>query len=106
MAAKNVVHGPGDHLWCDSTCHTVSDYLQREDIDIVSPLQVIDTTVRTIKEMRNKRTFKTKLLKFVREQDVELKTHRKVSHHLDENWHDQHIPSYEESFCVGLYCDK
>ena len=49
------------------------DYLQREDIDIVSPLQVIDTTVKTIKEMRNESTFKTKLLKFVREQGVELR---------------------------------
>ena len=79
MAAKIAIHGPEDHLRRDSTCHTVSDYLQREDIDTVSPLQVIDTTVKTIKEMRNESTFKTKLLKFVREQDVELRHTEKLA---------------------------
>ena len=34
-------------------CRTVSDYLQREDIDIISALQVVDTTVKTIRDMRN-----------------------------------------------------
>lgn len=39
-------------------CRTVSDYLQREDIDIISSLQLVDTTVKTLKEMRNERVFK------------------------------------------------
>ena len=29
-------------------CRTVSDYLQREDIDIVTALEVVDTTVKTL----------------------------------------------------------
>jgi len=41
-----------------SKSHTVSDYLQRDDIDIVSALQVVDTTVKTIRDMRNEANFK------------------------------------------------
>ena len=39
-------------------CRTVSDYLQREDIDIISALQIVDTTIKTLQEMRNERVFK------------------------------------------------
>ena len=51
-------------------CRTVSDYLQREDIDIVSALQVVDTTVKTIGDMRNETKFKEyydKAVEFARE---------------------------------------
>ena len=44
-------------------CRTVSDYLQREDIDIISALQIVDTTVKTLQEMRNERVFKIFLMK-------------------------------------------
>ena len=36
-------------------CRTINDYLQREDIDIISALQIVDTTVKTLKEMRNEK---------------------------------------------------
>ena len=41
-----------------SKSRTISDYLQREDIDIVAALQVVDTTVKTLKAMRNEATLK------------------------------------------------
>ena len=39
-------------------CRTASDYLQREDNDIVSALRIVDTTVKTIKEIQNEAKFK------------------------------------------------
>ena len=39
-------------------CRTVSDYLQKEDVDIISAMQVVDTTVKTFKEMRTETQFK------------------------------------------------
>ena len=72
-------------------CHTVSDYLQREDIDIVSALQVVDTTVKTIKEMRNEAKFKLfydEATEFADNVGIEISEPRarKISHRLDANW--------------------
>ena len=39
-------------------CHTLSNYLQREDVDIVTALQIVDTTVKTLQTMRNEAVFK------------------------------------------------
>ena len=89
-------------------CRTVSDYLQREDIDIVSALQVVDTTVKTIREMRNETKFKDyydKAIDFAREKDVEVSEprRRKISRRIDENWQNEYTPSYEESLRVSFY---
>ena len=71
-------------------CRTVSDYLQREDIDIVSALQVVDTTIKTIGDMRNETKFKEyydKAVEYAREKNVEVlePRRRKVSRRIDEN---------------------
>ena len=89
-------------------CRTVSDYLQREDIDIVSALQVVDTTVKTIGDMRNETKFKEyydKAVEFAREKNVEVlePRRRKVSRRIDENWQNEYSSSYEESLRVGFY---
>lgn len=45
-------------------CRCIIDYLQREDIDPVSALQVVDTTIKTVKEMKQPlRSFMMKLQK-------------------------------------------
>ncbi|XP_065895648.1 zinc finger MYM-type protein 1-like [Dysidea avara] len=85
-----------------------SDYLQREDIDIVSVLQVVDTTVKTIGDMRNETKFKEyydKAVEFAREKNVEVlePRRRKVSRRIDENWQNEYSSSYEESLRVGFY---
>ena len=68
-------------------CHTVSDYLQREDIDIVGALQVVDITVKTIRDMRHETKFKDyydKAVDLAREKDEPRR--RKISRRIDENW--------------------
>ena len=87
----------------------ISDYLQREDIDIVSALQVTDTIIDTIKTMRNATTFK----KFYDEAskladnlgiEVSEPCSRKISRRLDENQENQHVMvSNEEKFCVTFF---
>ena len=79
-------------------CRTVSDYLQREDIDIVSTLQVVDTTVKTIKEMQNEAKFKLfydEATEFADNVGIEISEPRarKISHHLDANWSVEHTPA-------------
>lgn len=90
-------------------CRCISDYLQREDIDIVSALQVADTTIKTLKEMRNERAFRnfyseaSELAEDIGIEVTETRP-RKVSHRLDENWQSQHVMSgNEERFRVNFF---
>ena len=39
-------------------CHSVRKYLQKEDFDIVTALQAVDTTIKTLQRMRNEAVFK------------------------------------------------
>jgi len=90
-------------------CRTVSDYLQREDIDIVSALQVMDATIETLKSMRNEATFKNffdEALSLAREVGVEVieARPRKVSRHLDDNPDTQHFMLHvEDKFRVTFF---
>ena len=64
--------------------------------------------MKTIRDMRNETKFKEyhdKAVEFAREKDVEVlePRRRKVSRHVDENWQNEHTPSYEESWRVGFY---
>ena len=91
-----------------SKCRTISDYLQREDIEIVTALQVVDTTVTTLKAMRNEATFKiffdkaSNLAKEMKIKVVESRP-RKVSRRLDGNCDNQHIMNNEEKFHVTFF---
>ena len=71
----------------------------------MSALQVVDTTVKTIKDMRNKTDFQHHYDKAARERNVEVlePRRRKVSHRIDENWQNESTLSYEESLRVGFY---
>ena len=90
-------------------CRTVSDYLQREDIDIVSALQVVDTTVKTIKEMRNEAKFKLfydETTEFADNVGIEISEPRarKISHRLDANWSVEHTPAtYQDRLRVCFF---
>jgi len=76
-------------------CRTVSDYLQREDIDIVSALQVVDATVETLKSMRNEAGLGVEV--------IEARP-RKVSRHLDDNPDTQHFMLHmEDKFRVTFF---
>ena len=85
-------------------CRCISDYLQREDIDIVSALQVADTTIKTLKEMRKETAFKTfydEASKMATDMGVEVSEPRprKISRCLDDNWQNEHIVvTNEENF--------
>ena len=90
-------------------CRTVSDYLQREDIDIVSALQVVDTTVKTIKEMRNEAKFKLfydEATEFADNVGIEISEPRarKISYRLDANWSVEHTPAtYQDRLRVCFF---
>ena len=90
-------------------CRCISDYLQREDIDIVSALQVADTTIKTLKEMRKETAFKMfydEASKMAADMGIEVSEPRprKVSRHLDENWQNEHVMvSNEEKFRVTFF---
>ena len=92
-----------------SKCRTISDYLQREDIDIVTALQVVDTTIATLKSMRNEVTFKKffdEASKLADEMEVEITESRprKVSRRLDDNPDSEHlITDIEEKFRVTFF---
>ena len=56
-------------------CRTISDYFQEEDIDIITALQMVDTTVKTLQGMRNNATFKQfydQTLKMASEMGIEV----------------------------------
>ena len=74
-------------------CWCISDYLQREDIDIVSALEVADTTIKTLKEMRKETTFYDEASKMATDMGVEVSEPRprKISHCLDDNWQNEHV---------------
>ena len=90
-------------------CQTISNYLQKEDIDIVSALQVVDSTVKTLQSMRNEKAFKIfydEASRLAEEMDIEIAIPRprKVTRRLDEHHENQHIlTSNEEIFCVTFY---
>ena len=90
-------------------CRTVSDYFQREDIDIVSALQVVDTTVKTIKEMQSKAKFKLfydEATEFADNVGIEISEPRarKISHRLDANWSVEHTPAtYQDRLHVCFF---
>ena len=92
-----------------SKCRTISDYLQREDIDIVTALQVVDTTIATLKSMGNEVTFKKffdEASKLADEMEVEITESRprKVSRRLDDNPDSEHlITDIEEKFRVTFF---
>ena len=76
---------------------TVSDYLQK-DVDIISTMQVADTTVKTFKEMRTATQFKkfydeAKKLAYDLPIDIqEMQPRvRKISRRLDDNSQTQHL---------------
>ena len=76
----------------------MSNYLQREDIDIVSALQVV---AKTLQSMRNETVFKNfydEASRLTEEMDIEiaLPRPRKISRHLDENHDNQHCLSSNE----------
>ena len=59
---------------------TISNYLQREDIDIVSALHVVDSTVKTLESMQNETVFKNfydEAAKRTEEVDIEITTSKK-----------------------------
>ena len=65
-----------------SKCQTISSYLQREDIDIVSALQVVDSTVKTLQSMRNETVFKKfydKASRLAEEMNIEIAVPRQRS---------------------------
>ena len=71
-------------------CQTISSCLQKEDIDIVSALQVVDSTVKTLQSMRNEAIFKkfyNEASRLAEELDIEVAVSRprKVSWRLDDN---------------------
>ena len=92
-----------------SKCRTISDYLQREDIDIVTALQVVDTTVTTLKSMRSEATFKKffdEASKLADEMEIEITESRprKVSRRLDDNHDNEHlILGIEEKFRATFF---
>ena len=92
-----------------SKCQTISSYLQREDIDIVSALQVVDSTVKTLQSMRNETVFKNfydEASRLAEEMDIEIAVSRprKVSRRLDENPDNQHLlTSNEEIFRINFF---
>ena len=69
---------------------TISNYLQKEDIDIVSALQVVDSTVKILQSMRNDTAFKIfydEASRLTEEMDIEIALPhlRKVTRRLDEH---------------------
>jgi len=79
-----------------SKCRTISDYLQKEDIDIVTALQVVDATITTLKSMRSEETFKkffNEASKLAEEMEIEItESHpRKISRRLDDNHKNEHV---------------
>ena len=79
-----------------SKCRTISDYLQKEDIDIVTALQVVDATITTLKSMRSEETFKkffNEASKLAEEMEIEITESRprKVSRRLDDNHKNEHV---------------
>ena len=92
-----------------SKCQTISNYLQKEDIDIVSALQVVDSTVKTLQSMRNETAFKffyDEASRLTEEMDIEIAVPRprKATRRLDEYHENQHfLTSNEEIFRVTFY---
>ena len=73
-----------------SKCQTISSYLLRDDVNIVSALQVLDSTMKTLQSMRNEivlKNFYDEGSRLAEEMDIEiaLPHPRKASKHLDEN---------------------
>ena len=90
-------------------CRCISDYLQREDIDILSALQLADTTIKTLKEMRTETTFKsfyTEASRMASEMDIQVAEPRprKISHRLDDDWRNEHVMvSSEDKYRVTFF---
>ena len=92
-------------------CRTVSDYLQK-DVDIVSAMQVVDTTVKTLREMRTEAQFKKffdEAKKLTHDMPIDIEEMqprvRKVSRLYDGNPKTQHFITYtEEKYCLNFFC--
>ena len=90
---------------------TVSDYLQKEDVDIVSAIQVVDTTVKTLREMRTEAQFKKffdEAKKLVHDMPIDIQEMqprvRKVSRRWDDNPETQHfITDTEKKYRVDFF---
>ncbi|XP_011407856.1 PREDICTED: uncharacterized protein LOC105315057 [Amphimedon queenslandica] len=92
---------------------TVSDYLQNEDVDIVSAMQVVDTTVKTLREMRTEAQFNKifdEAKKLAHDMPIDIQEMqprvRKISRHYDDNPETQHfIINTEEKYRVNFFYD-
>lgn len=89
-------------------CRRVSDYLQRDDIDMITALNMVDTTLKVLEGMRSSEKFNILFCKAMNkcEAEIVMPRTRRVSSRADANWQNEHsFDSLEAQLRVKFYFD-